>query len=174
MKKLITVLAIIASVGSYPLLAETFTSKDWRWSSNNQNFYYAATTNSSGHIFGQYCYFDSESCLYIVTLGVTCDEDAEYPVIFNSNKGSGASTVTCAKEIEGVNAFFISNFDDIDNIVRQGSKIGIAVPMDDGKFKVVRFSLSGSEYAIDLMRAASELKINAKSGSNDSSDEQYL
>ena len=49
------------------------------------NFVYA-TMNDSDRLLGQY-YFDEGTCVYIVTLGITCTEGSEYPSIINSSAG---------------------------------------------------------------------------------------
>jgi hypothetical protein len=64
-------------------------------------------------------------------------------------------------------------FDDIDLVVRKAGYFRIAIPMESDQFKVVRFSLVGSTYAVDLMRAASETAIEILR-TKQAPDEEYL
>lgn len=97
--------------------------------------------------------------MYIVGIGITCEEKHEYPALINSDAGSAQVTLICAHKYEGENVLLVSGFDDIDRIVRAATRIGIAIPMENDQFKVSRFGLAGSTYAIDLMRAAAEAKM---------------
>ena len=62
---------------------------------------------------------------------------------------------------------------DIDLVVRKASYFRIAIPMESDQFKVARFSLVGSAYAVDLMRAASETAIEILR-TKQAPDEEYL
>ena len=64
--------------------------------------------------------------------------------------------------------------EDIDLIVREGSRFGIVIPLEDGTFKVSRFSLVGSTYAIDLMRAAAEQRMGNQKKTTKAPAEEYL
>lgn len=50
---------------------------------------------------------------------------------------------------EGRSELILTEFDLIHEIIRKSDVIGIAVPMTLGHFKVVRFSLDGSNRALD-------------------------
>ena len=144
---------------SSTLSAETFQSKYWSWSTDNSEFYYAATVNAVGHVLGQYCYFESGSCLYLLSFGTSGHEGSQYPAILNSDAGSAPVTLFCAYKLQGQHVLFVSGFDDIDRMVRTANRVGIAVPMEGDQFKVSRFDLVGSTQALDFMRAAAEGKL---------------
>ncbi len=166
--------AIVLMISSALLYAEPRVSKDWFWGVDDTEFFYAATLNSSEHIIGQYCYLESGNCMYMVGIGITCEEGYETPALINSNKGAVQIKLVCAHKYEDQNVLFITPFDDIDNIIRQASHIRIAVPMENDQFKVSRFSLSGSSYAIDLMRAAAERAVKEKPPEKTKTDVEYL
>ena len=147
-------------------------SKDWVWNIDDEEVFYAATLNSKEHGFGQYCDLNSEECYYLMATKVTCDN--ELPALLNSDKGALNVTLVCGDLIEGENILYIKPFDDIDLLVRQGNYFRIAIPMENNQFKVIRFSLIGSTYAIDLMRAAAEKRIDILKKVTSSQDEQYL
>lgn len=176
MKKILQLIAISFLLSSASSFAEFKQNKDWFWnlSLDAGNFVYAATLNSSDRLLGQYCYFDEGTCVYMVTLGITCTEGSEYPSIINSSAGVVTVDLICAHKYEDENTFFITPFDDVDNIIKQASTIGFAVAMEGDEFKVVRFSLSGSTYAIEKMRSGAEVlsdQINYKSNTK---SEEYL
>lgn len=138
----------------------TFQSKEWSASmEEGSDYYWAATQNSSGHLLGQYCYFSDGSCVYMMAMKTTCDSGSQSPAIINSDAGSAAATVLCSHTLDDQSVMFIYPFDDVDRIVRQATNIGIAVPMADGQFRVSRFGLAGSTYAIDRMRAAAQVRM---------------
>ena len=138
-------------------------SKDWHWDlSYSDEYAYAATVNSDGRTLGQYCYYADNSCVYLVTLGITCEASAEYPSILNSNTGAADVSLICGHTYQGENVFFIKPFDDVDIIVMSANTIGFAVAMEEGTFKVVRFSLSGSTHAIKMMQFGVEILQDEK------------
>ena len=129
---------------------------------SGSEYVYAATVNTDGRILGQYCYFSESSCVYLVSLGITCEPGSEYPSILNSSAGVADVRLVCGHMYQGENVFFIKPFDDVDNLIKQANNVGFAVAMEEGTFKVVRFSLSGSTYAIEMMRAGAEILNEAK------------
>lgn len=132
--------------------AETKVNKDWMWNTDGQDGVYAATANASGRILGQYCYFDDGNCVYTVSFGITCEEGEKFPVLVNSNTGVLNVDIICGHQMTSTeNAFYITPFDAIDQTVRNASNIGFALAMESGQFKVIRFSLAGSTYAIEAM-----------------------
>lgn len=172
MKFLLCIFSILYSSVSY---SEIQTSKDWVWNFDDE-FAYAATMNDSERLLGQFCKYDDGVCTYRVTFGASCEKDSDYPSILNSSLGSHSVNLVClynADDGEGV--FAISPFEKIDELVKKSDSIGFAVPMDDSKFKVVRFSLSGSTYAIAMMRAGAELLVEPEEAKQTKiKDEEYL
>jgi hypothetical protein len=136
--------------------AEVGVSKDWIWSTDDKSFYFALTVNSNKHNFGQYCALANAQCFYMVGIDITCEPDSAYPALVNSNKGAYNVTLRCAHENNGQTIFAVRDFDTIDGLVREASNIGFVLPMNNGQFKVVRFSLMGSSDAISQMRAAAK------------------
>jgi len=85
---------------------------------------------------------------------IECEIDTAYPALVNSNKGAYNVTLKCAHENKGQTIFAVRDFDTIDGLVKEASHIGFVLPIENGQFKVVRFSLMGSSDAISQMRAA--------------------
>lgn len=135
---------------------------DWGWSDAADDYYYAVTSNEAEHLLGQYCYFESGECLYLVTFNTTCEKGAETPAVINSDLGSIAVTLHCGHVYDGSNVLFISEFKDIDSLIRGAKRIGMAVPMLNDQFRVSRWSLEGSTAMIDQMRKAAEARFARK------------
>jgi hypothetical protein len=162
MRTLTRILIVISMFFSNPLYAGTFSSGDWYWSNDDGSFYWAATTNQADHILGQYCYFEGDACLYLVGMSIDCKVGEEYPALINSDAGAIQVTLICSHEFRKQKILAINSFDDIDRVVRNSTRIGIAVPLENDQFKVGRFSLAGSVKAIDRMRAAATAKMKRK------------
>jgi hypothetical protein len=140
--------------------AETGVSKDWAWNTDQDNFYFAITTNSKEQILGEYCYIADGICFYIVGLDMACEPGSSYPVLVNSDKGADHVILNCAHEYNGRNILAIYEFDKFDDLVRKASRLSIAIPILDDKFRVIRFSLVGSSEAIDHMRRAAKKAVD--------------
>lgn len=155
--------------------AETFSSKDWIWNTDNNNAYYAVTVNDAGHLLGQFCYLLTGNCLYTVGMDISCEQGNEYPALINSDAGSAQVTLVCGDKVAGQtqNVMYMSPFDDVDRLIRDASRIGIAIAMQNEQFKVARFGLAGSTYAIDLMRAAAAIKMERQPHNANLSSEEY-
>lgn len=113
---------------------------------------FAGTINDSGAIFGKYCYFNAQSCLWIMTADVGCESGSEYPVLLNSDGGAAQATVSC-KPIDGKNRYFFNNYSDVDDAVARSSRIGFAFPMASGQFQVTRFDIRQSTAAMKALDA---------------------
>jgi len=149
-------------------------SKDWVLDIDGDDFLYASTLNSSRHILGQYCYLDSGNCMYLVDIGITCDKGYKTPALVNSNAGAVQVKLVCGHTYKKNNVLYIYPFDQIDTIVKQANYLSIAVPMENDRFKVSRFSLSGSTYAIELMRMAAERAMEPRPSKKERQDVEYL
>lgn len=90
-----------------------------------------------------------------------CDKGSRYPVLVNSISGSFVTEVYCNGVLDiGIYQYVFTDFKTLDSAVRKGTLIGFAVPLADGRFKVVRFDLTGSVAAITglLANAANRSK----------------
>ncbi|MBN4055583.1 hypothetical protein JYU12_02445 [bacterium AH-315-K03] len=156
--KLTRYLMVLLFILPYTANAELEKSKDWYWdlSLSKNNYVYAMTNNESGEALGQYCYPFEDKCVYIVSLGITCNAGAEYPSIVNSSEGVAEVTLVCGHVHESGNVFYVEPFDEVDNLIRNAGKIGFVVAMRDDSFKIVHFSLLGSSHAIKKIREKKE------------------
>ena len=164
---------ILGFIFTSQVYSETGTSKDWFWSTEHTDLYFAGTGLDSELALGQYCFiiqkgdYQPGDCVYMVTLGISCEVGNAYPGVINSDKGTVAIKLFCSHKVDNTDgyAMIMINFDDVDSIVRTANKLGIAIPMEGAQFKVVRFSLSGSNHAIESMRAEAANSIERKAPS---------
>jgi hypothetical protein len=130
--------------------------------SRSAPFTYAYTTNDSGHVLGQYCYPKSDSCLWLVAMSTTCEKNQKYPVLVNSDAGAEGLQVYCAGEMEdspGKYTYAFTAFDRINEAVLKSSRLGIAIPLANDQFRVIRFELTGAERAVRVMRESAASKV---------------
>ncbi|CAG9297928.1 hypothetical protein [Celerinatantimonas diazotrophica] len=170
------IVILISMMVCFPISAKIKIYKDWAVNTEGDSYYYAATKNKSGHVFGEYCYFKNKSCLFLIGIDITCHKGHQYPVLVNSEQGALNLTLSCGNKVDHQNVLIFNNFDKIDQIVRTSSKLGVVVPMESGQFKVSRFSLLGAKYCIDTMRAkaAKHLSKNKNKDKNQDEDSEFL
>lgn len=130
------------------------------WLAETKTSLYAVTSSDSGNLFGQRCDASEGSCYYFLGLSSSCDEDSTYPVLANSDAGSASMQLICrgstTVDRPKMYRYFFSDFDAIDQIVRNATRVGFASPLRGDQFSVVRFSLQGAVTAITVMRNAAE------------------
>lgn len=130
------------------------------WFAETKTSLYAATSSDSGNFFGQRCDASEGSCYYFLGLSNSCTEESSYPVLANSDAGSASMRLICKGSTTGdgpkMYRYFFSDFEAIDHLVRNATRVGFASPLQGDQFSVVRFSLQGAVTAITVMRNAAE------------------
>jgi len=119
----------------------------------------AMTTNESGASFGKFCYPSQGKCYWGIASLTKCEKGSAYPVLVNASAGALPFTLTCIGQI-GTSAswmYAIHGPDSMDKAVGEGEQIGFAMPLANGLFRIVRFSLDGANKALaGLAYAATE------------------
>jgi hypothetical protein len=125
---------------------------DWRVELDDSgDFMYAATINDSGEILGEYCYFSSEQCNWILGMATECDEGDTYVLLGNSSKAAKPLDVTCLTDLgEGVHVYAFE-WKELESVIKGAKWVGMAFPMQGDAFTVVRFSLDGIDASTRLM-----------------------
>ncbi|MGH8139117.1 MAG: hypothetical protein ACREVV_13135 [Steroidobacteraceae bacterium] len=171
----ITLLSLTSWFG--PGLCNTYADETYgAWSvavSDDRSFVYAATTNDSGALLGEYCYPGKGSCMWILGTKTKCEEGAKYPMLANSNAGAFQLQVTCGGLApNSLYSLAFTNFDDVDHLIKNGAKIGFAIPLQADEFRVIRFILNGSSQAITSMRSvATKMNVRQLSGKTGTKDQ---
>jgi hypothetical protein len=130
----------------------------WTVVTDDPTMMYAVTFNDSGALFGQYCYPDKGSCLWLISTSTSCEKDHKYPVLANSDGGAVPLTLHCqgtigSKGVDAKYAYVFNDFDAVTNLVKNATRIGFAMPLQADQFKVVRFEVGGSAAALAAMRS---------------------
>lgn len=146
------------AIGSIaPGLAVAATFADWEaFTDRAGTFWSAATVNGSKEVFGQWCYADKGTCIWLIGMTTQCNEGKTYPVLADSDVGAVQLEVQCLGKLQVTGAYELAftKFDDIDRIARKASRVGFAIPLQTNQVRVVRFSLSGAVRALTIMREA--------------------
>jgi hypothetical protein len=154
--------------------AEDKPSKDWIWNVDGKEYYYAATETAERHVFGQYCYFEDETCIYLITNGMKCDVGTTLPALLNSDNYVSSVELYCGEEMDGVNVLVFKDFDEVDAVAKENKIMALALATQSGHFRVTRYSLVGSTYAIESMRQRAVERTNKKEHPTDYVGEQLL
>jgi len=119
--------------------------------------YIAEIANDSEDYFGQACYASEGSCTYLTIINLTCKSGSKYPILINTDKTATTTQLVCT---DG-EMFAFTDFDLIDKIVRDSSRIGIVIGMENDRFQASRFSLKGANKTIDHMRTKANEHITS-------------
>jgi hypothetical protein len=144
-------LALIGGV-QFSAAAETVRFKDWTVQTNDARTNMTATTvNDSGNEFGRICYFENKMCGWALLSRNTCVEEVETPVLVNSESGAWQLTVKCLRSEKERSVLMFSSSEELNRISASDREMGIAFPLQGGRFVVMRFSLVGSGQAVSAM-----------------------
>ena len=115
----------------------------------------ASTDNGSGSEFGLLC---SAECMIYLDFRIECEDGHDYPAMINS--GAGAVSISMRCHHYGDRPIFITEASgDYVDMLEQGKEVGFAFPLQNGQFRVARFSTHGGYEAI-----LAALRIAMKSG----------
>ena len=117
---------------------------------------FSAATFSAGNILAYRCYPEEQKCKHSLNANIKCKANSLIPLLVSSNSGAFSTTGICdfAKgdtEEGSIYEFIFSNFDEIHEVFKNDQYISIAVPMEAGVFKVIRFDLEGSSKAMEYV-----------------------
>ncbi len=111
---------------------------------NNHRGVYSATMNDSGALLGEYCFYGSKTCSWMLAVDTACEKDHVYPVLANTDQGAAYFDLVCnGLQENGLYSFYFKNWQDLEHLLKSGARIGIATPMQADQFKVFRFLLDG-------------------------------
>ena len=115
--------------------------------------YFAASINDSNGVFGQYCYAESDACIWILATDIDCKEERRYPNLVHADYGAEQLEIVCRK-LGKTPRYIFMDFDKINaTITRSKSYVGFAFPLESGLFQVNRFLLDGADEAMKAMHA---------------------
>jgi len=156
------VIKLFAFWGACFFLNSAAIAAEWEWAAAD-DVYIAAVDNDSGNSFGQICIAEGDSnCYYFIYIDFTCEEDAVFPSLINSDSGAHSVNLKCGGYFKDGYLLAFNDFDRIDNIALKSITLGIAVALESGKFAVNRFNLTGSSKTIHSMREAALQGIDSR------------
>jgi hypothetical protein len=125
----------------------------------------ASTQNASGSAFGVLC---MSTCAAFFNFQTTCEQGDEYPALINSAAGSASVELKCTM-YQGRHLMLMPLNDKILDSMSIGGELGVAFPLQSGRFQVARFSLTGSLRAADraLAYAKSRGQVDQSKGLRD-------
>lgn len=125
----------------------------------------AESMNQSGKSFGLMCFTDTGNCVWALVTEQHCENGATYPLMANAKAGSVSLQVKCGNANGDDPVLVFQDFDKVTDLVNQNDRVGFAIPMEDGMFSVVRFSLRGATQATRV--AAEQAKLVRDQGTRD-------
>lgn len=110
----------------------------------------AWTMNESGSGLIMECSAETTKCVWLVISDTECDEGSSYAALLNSELGSRAFDLLCLGLARNRRyRMALGDFSEASAIIVSGKGFGLAIAMESGRFKVLRFSLVGSRAAMD-------------------------
>ncbi|MEM7284556.1 MAG: hypothetical protein AAF438_23400 [Pseudomonadota bacterium] len=164
----ICILIFLTSLSSI-VFAEEGKSKDWLWSAGAEG-YYAGTVNEVGNVFLLKCSISANGCIYQTVVNSSCEEGSQYAALINSDEGAAHVWAYCEGGNNEGYSYTLSPYDDVDILVRDGKRLAIVMPLATDNFQVSRFSLIGSTYAVEVMRALAAEAGNVDEPTTDNED----
>jgi hypothetical protein len=141
------------------------TVRDWTFKDFGDGTSGGQTMNESGSALGVFCAAVQQCSVFLRTTD-SCTDGNKYTVMVNSDSGASALSATCANigtpDSKGQFAIFFDDFQSVLNVILKDHAIGIAIPLASGQFKVVRFSLEGSNEVLAAVGEALGPKSKAK------------
>ena len=117
--------------------------------SAGDDFTYAATSNDTGRLLAQFCYFNTGNCIWTLTMSTECDENVTYPVLVGAEKVAESMRIICVGQITGPGqySYAFSDFDQIERVLRTTGRIGFAMAVEGDEFQVIRFDTKSAAAA---------------------------
>ncbi|MGE5452456.1 MAG: hypothetical protein ACM3VZ_11520 [Acidobacteriota bacterium] len=112
--------------------------------------------NDDGSMLSFLCTKSDKSCLWTISVGLTCDEKYEQPALAATRMGSAHITMVCNGKLKESNLYMLyaKEYEMMNSLVSRGGVMGIALAKDDGQFIAFRFNVDGAKAAIENIASA--------------------
>jgi hypothetical protein len=132
---------------------------------SNQNQVAAGLASESGQLLGMTCTKTDNTCIWNLAVDVRCNLGANVAVLVSSTVGAAHITGKClgVGNDKDLWRLELEPYDTVAKAIMAGGTLGVVVPMDDGKFKVFRFTTDGADKAISALAAAYKALSGARS-----------
>jgi len=139
---MLEMIALMAAVAMpQPPIAQRF--GEWR-AYERPGLEYAVTVNDTGSEFGIGC--QDDLCVYFVNPHKDCVEDREYTLLLRNSVGATVMNALCLS-LAGRPQFAFKSRLDPDEMLA-GDQITFALPIEDSRFRIMKFSLDGGRQAV--------------------------
>lgn len=107
-------------------------------------------TNDEDNTFAFLCVRKGTSCTWVLTLNLSCDENAKMPVLGASRLGAMHLTLGCVGPSKDKKRFMytIDEYKRVFDLIAKGGEVGFAVAKDTGQFVAFRFNADGASQSI--------------------------
>lgn len=165
---------VLAAALAVPLTSESAPIGDWITGATDDGQLFAGSVNDSGGTLMKACRPTAGVCYWYLVTATSCEKGVASPALFSTSLGAIPIQLTCDTPItQSGHTMFraqIGNPDAMDSLLDSTMPLGIAVALQDGRFAVYRFSMSGAKQAVSiLMRGATQLNNSHQQGTRDSS-----
>lgn len=95
-------------------------------------------------MLGEYCYFTEKSCHWYIAINTSCEKGVVSPILGNTDKGAASLEMLCVGSRVGkLYQYEFRNWKSLEGLIKSGSRVGFAMPMQEDQFTVHRFLLDG-------------------------------
>lgn len=101
-------------------------------------------------------------CYWALGTAMECDEGVQIPILVNTSSGALHTSLICQDKKKGTHFLVFGDFAVIERQSDRETDISIALPMVGSSFRVMRFSLRGSNEAAEVVEALAR-QVDAKS-----------
>lgn len=105
----------------------------------------AYTSPNNNSTFGLYC--QKNQCIFYLHDALLCQPGLVSPVLMSSVNASASLTIQCT-EVHGKTFRILDPFVTVLSTIKQGGVVSFAMPLKNGTFGIVNYSLQGSDAAI--------------------------
>ncbi|MDN7178576.1 hypothetical protein M0D69_11190 [Caballeronia sp. SEWSISQ10-4 2] len=165
---------VFAAALALPLTSESAPIGDWITGATDDGQLFAGSVNDSGGTLMKACRPSEGVCYWYLVTGTSCEKGVTSPALFSTSLGAIPFQLTCDTSITQTGRTMfraqIGDPDAMDSLLDSTMPLGIAVALQDGRFAVYRFSMSGAKQAVSiLMQGATKLNNSHQQGTRDSS-----
>lgn len=90
---------------------------------DDKTYIYASTMNDSGAILGEYCYYASKRCFWLLGNSTACEKEHIYPTLANSDTGAIELDISCNGEVKnGIYGYSFTKWQDLENVLKKASR----------------------------------------------------
>lgn len=115
----------------------------------------AVTYDKHGNYIALRCLVNEQRCLHVISVNASCQAGTRYPVLFSGGTISRSYFFSC-RDAERSTELVAEDQSEIHEVWKLDGFLGISLPMNDGHFTNVRFSMMGAYEAMEYVKKYTE------------------